>query len=165
VVAFDVRVLLWFPRLNELELNTPAHRPLSHRFADVLGAAVRANHLRHAAPLDQLIQGAHDPRRGKRAIDFNHEALAIEIIEHVEQAKAPAVAIRGTPRALTRFRQVVGSLDFTLPANEEFRAYVTRLAIAQEYTLVPNVGHDTMALLEALGERNFALYRAVFAAR
>jgi hypothetical protein len=60
---------------------------------------------------------------------------------------------------------VVGSLDFTLPANEEFRAHVTRLAIAQEYTLVPNVGHDTMALLEALGERNFAFYRAVFAAR
>lgn len=31
VVAFDVGVLLRFPRLSELELNTPANRPLSRR--------------------------------------------------------------------------------------------------------------------------------------
>jgi S-formylglutathione hydrolase FrmB len=73
-----------------------------------------------------------------------------------------AAAIGGTPRALLRFRQAIGSLDFTLPANEDFRAHLGRLAIAHEYTVVPNVTHDTMALLEGLSDRNWAFYQAVF---
>jgi acetyl esterase/lipase len=77
-------------------------------------------------------------------------------------AEQYAATIRGTSRALRRFRQVVGSLDFTLPANEAFRAHVARLAVASEYTLVPGVDHDTMALLEGLGETNWAFYRALF---
>jgi DNA mismatch repair ATPase MutS len=80
-------------------------------------------------------------------------------------AEQYTATFRGTPQALTRFRQIVGSLDFTAPANEDFRAHLARLATAQEYILVPNVGHDVMRLFEVIGERNWAFYRAVFGAR
>lgn len=56
-------------------------------------------------------------------------------------------------RVPPRFRQVIGSLDFTLPANEEFGAHVSRLAIVQEYFLGPNVEHNVMGLFEVLGAR------------
>jgi len=77
-------------------------------------------------------------------------------------AEQYAATIRGTPRALTRFRQLIGDRDFTLPANEAFRLHVDGLRIAHEYTLVPGIGHDAIALLNALGDANFAFYRAVF---
>lgn len=123
-----------------------------------------------AGPLDLDFNGPRATGNPAERAQILREVYSDDMTYYVAQnpftvAEQYAATIRGTPRALTRFRQVVGSLDFTLPANEEFRAHVTRLAIAQEYTLVPNVGHDTMALLEALGERNFAFYRAVFAAR
>lgn len=77
-------------------------------------------------------------------------------------AEQYATTIRGTPRALTRFRQLIGDRDFTLPANVAFRQHLDSLRMGHEYTLVPGIGHDPMALLIALGDVNFGFYRAVF---
>jgi S-formylglutathione hydrolase FrmB len=136
------------------------------RYPDVFGAMS----MFAAGPLDLDFNGPRATGNPAERAQILRDVYSDDMTYYVAQnpftvAEQYAASIRGTPRALTRFRQVVGSLDFTLPANEEFRAHVTRLAIVQEYTLVPNVGHDTMALLEALGERNFALYRAVFGGR
>lgn len=136
------------------------------RYPDVFGAMS----MFAAGPLDLDFNGPRATGNPAERAQILRDVYSDDMTYYVAQnpftvAEQYAAAIRGTPRALTHFRQVVGSLDFTLPANEEFRVHVTRLAIVQEYTLVPNVGHDTMALLEALGERNFAFYRAVFGAR
>jgi pimeloyl-ACP methyl ester carboxylesterase len=136
------------------------------RYPDVFGAMS----MFAAGPLDLDFNGPRATGNPAERAQILRDVYSDDMTYYVAQnpftvAEQYAAAIRGTPRALMHFRQVVGSLDFTLPANEEFRAHVTRLAIVQEYTLVPNVGHDTMALLEALGDRNFAFYRAVFGAR
>jgi len=136
------------------------------RYPDVFGAMS----MFAAGPLDLDFNGPRATGNPAERAQILRDVYSDDMTYYVAQnpftvAAQYAAAIRGTPRALMHFRQVVGSLDFTLPANEEFRAHVTRLAIVQEYTLVPNVGHDTMALLEALGDRNFAFYRAVFGAR
>jgi len=136
------------------------------RYPDVFGAMS----MFAAGPLDLDFNGPRATGNPAERAQILRDVYSDDMTYYVAQnpftvAEQYAAAIRGTPRALMHFRQVVGSLDFTLPANEEFRAHVTRLAIVQEYSLVTNVGHDTMALLEALGDRNFAFYRAVFGAR
>jgi S-formylglutathione hydrolase FrmB len=136
------------------------------RYPDVFGAMS----MFAAGPLDLDFNGPRATGNPAERAQILRDVYSDDMTYYVAQnpftvAEQYAATIRGTPRALTRFRQVVGSLDFTLPANEEFRAHVGRLGIAQEYTLVPNVAHDTMALLEGLGERNWAFYRAVFGGR
>jgi hypothetical protein len=40
-----------------------------------------------------------------------------------------------------------------------------QLRIEHEFLKVPGVAHDTMALLEGVGEENWEFYRAAFAAQ
>lgn len=136
------------------------------RYPEVFGAMS----MFAAGPLDLDFNGPRATGNPAERAQILRDVYSDDMTYYVAQnpftvAEQYAAAIRGTPRALTRFRQIVGALDFTLPANEDFRAHITRLGIVHEYTLVPNVGHDTMALFAALGDRNFAFYRAVFASR
>lgn len=57
----------------------------------------------------------------------------------------------------------VGDRDPMLPANREFHDHLGRLEIAHEFDVVPGVGHQSMALIEALGDRMWAFYRCAFA--
>ena len=75
-------------------------------------------------------------------------------------AEQNAAAVRGR----TRIRQIVGIRDATLALNRNFDAHLTRLEIPHAFTMLPMVGHDTSAVFEALGEGNWAFYRAVFGA-
>jgi S-formylglutathione hydrolase FrmB len=136
------------------------------RYPDVFGAMSMFG----AGPLDLDFNGPRATGNPTERANILRDVYSDDMAYYVAQnpftvAEQYAAAIRGTPRALSRFRQVVGALDFTLPANDDFRAHLTRLAIGHEYTLVPNVGHDTMALFDALGDRNLAYYRAVFGPR
>ncbi len=65
-------------------------------------------------------------------------------------------------RSKTRVRQVIGDRDLTLALNREFDAHLTRLEIPHAFTVLPKVAHDTMAVFDALGEKNWEFYRAVF---
>lgn len=58
-------------------------------------------------------------------------------------------------------RMCIGESDFTLPANREFSAHLKQLSIPHTLKIVPNVGHDTLALLRTLGDENWRFYRAV----
>jgi polyhydroxybutyrate depolymerase len=56
-------------------------------------------------------------------------------------------------------RICIGAEDFTLPANRKFSAHLTKLGVPHDFVTKPQVGHDTIALLTALGEDNWKFYR------
>ncbi|MEI7809833.1 MAG: alpha/beta hydrolase-fold protein [Verrucomicrobiota bacterium] len=58
-----------------------------------------------------------------------------------------------------RVRVVVGDRDFTAALNRNFHDYLTKLGIVHEFTTLPGLGHDTMKLFKALGEKNWDFYR------
>ena len=139
---------------------------LGLRYPDVFGSMSMLG----AGPLDLDFNGPRATGNPAERAQILRDVYSDDMSYYVAQnpftvAEQYAATIRGTPRALTHFRQVVGSRDFTLPANEDFRAHLARLAIAHEYILVPNVDHNVMGLFEVLGERNWAFYRVVFGAR
>jgi hypothetical protein len=58
---------------------------------------------------------------------------------------------------------IVGGEDSSLANNRAFSAHPTRLRIPHTFTVPPGLGHQTKAILEALGEDRWAFYRAAFA--
>jgi len=139
---------------------------LGLRYPEVFGSISMLG----AGPLDLDFSGPRATGNPAERAQILRDVYSDDMNYYVAQnpftvAEQYTATIRGTSLALTRFRQIIGSLDFTLSANEDFRAHLARLAIAQEYLLVPNVGHDVMRLFEVIGERNGAFYRAVFGAR
>lgn len=64
--------------------------------------------------------------------------------------------------ALTPKRIVVGKLDFTYPANNDFRNHLTALGIPHQFREFDNIGHTAPALFTAMGESNWVFYNAVF---
>jgi hypothetical protein len=50
--------------------------------------------------------------------------------------------------------------DNTGPLNRAYSEHLKKLNIAHTFTIVPSVGHDTLALLKGLGEANWEFYRA-----
>jgi len=84
------------------------------------------------------------------------------------RAQSPWVLAHQNADALrrsTRVRQVVGDRDGTLDNNRRFAARLTQLEIPHTFTVLPGVGHNPDAVLNALGEANWEFYRAVFGAR
>jgi len=51
--------------------------------------------------------------------------------------------------------QVIGDQDFTFNENNNFHIHLTQLGIAHEFIIVPNVGHDTIKLLEVLETKGY----------
>lgn len=64
---------------------------------------------------------------------------------------------RAGPRL--HLRIVVGSADNTAPGSRTFSALLATLGVAREFVELPGVGHDTMALFAALGDRGWDFYR------
>jgi len=73
-------------------------------------------------------------------------------------AQQQAEAVRGK----VRVRMAVGSRDKTGPLNRAYSEHLKKPNIAHTFAIVPDVGHDTLALLKGLGEANWEFYRAVF---
>lgn len=71
-----------------------------------------------------------------------------------------ADAVRGQ----VRIRIAAGLRDNTGPLNRAFSDRLSELKIEHTFTKVPDVGHDTLALLRGMGEANWQFYRDVFAA-
>lgn len=72
-------------------------------------------------------------------------------------AEQQADALRGR----TRLRIAVGDQDVMQGPNQAFVAHVSRLRIPHTFHLVPNVAHQPLRLLQALGDANWEFYRAV----
>ena len=74
-------------------------------------------------------------------------------------ATQQADAVRGK----LRIRIAAGLRDNTGPLNRAFSDRLTELKIEHIFTKVPDVGHNTLALLRGLGEANWQFYREAFA--
>lgn len=84
----------------------------------------------------------------------------------VFRAESPWVAAElnaARVRGRMTVRIVVGQRDDTFALNRDFGRHLTRLGIAHTFTALPSVGHDTRAVLAALGENAWEFYRSAFA--
>ncbi len=77
----------------------------------------------------------------------------------IRVAEQQADAVRGK----VRVRMAVGSHDNTGPLNRAYSEHLKKLNIAHTFTIVPGLGHDTLALLKGLGDANWEFYRAALA--
>ena len=59
-------------------------------------------------------------------------------------------------------RMVIGDRDETFANNADFHRHLESLGIPHGWTVVPGVGHDPDRVFEALGDANWAFYRAAF---
>ncbi len=59
-------------------------------------------------------------------------------------------------------RIIIGNSDFTYQANLDFHNHLDQQGIPHQYFEFNGIGHNTMALLNAMGEGNWSFYRAVF---
>lgn len=60
-------------------------------------------------------------------------------------------------------RLVVGDRDETFTNNRGFHRHLEELGIDHEWVVLPGVGHDPIAVLEALGPGNWTFHRRAFA--
>jgi enterochelin esterase-like enzyme len=65
--------------------------------------------------------------------------------------------------AHARVRIGVGSLDSLLAMNQDFDAHLDALAIEHSFTVLPGLGHDPSAVLQAFGQANWDFYNAALA--
>lgn len=78
------------------------------------------------------------------------------------KARSPITVVRqnaGAIRGKSLVRQAVGSRDFTAELNRSYSMLLHQLNIKHDFTVVGGVGHDTMALLQGLGDKNWQFYR------
>ncbi len=70
-------------------------------------------------------------------------------------AESSAAALRqGYP-----IRQLIGSLDSILPANQAFHQHLDAVPVAHQFLEVPGVGHDALGLIQAIGPSFFHFHR------
>jgi hypothetical protein len=62
-------------------------------------------------------------------------------------------------------RMAVGESDAMLGPNEDLHEHLTTLGIAHGWETHPGVGHEPLALMQAMGTENWEFYRAALAPR
>lgn len=117
-----------------------------------------------AGPLQETLE------RTPRASQMRAEALLRDVYGG-DQQRFLAVSPRrlaeqnaGILARNTRLRLVIGDRDETFANNLDFHTHLLRLGIPHEWIVLPGVGHSPLAVLDALGDRHWAFYRAAFAA-
>ncbi|HRJ26634.1 MAG TPA: alpha/beta hydrolase-fold protein [Fimbriimonadaceae bacterium] len=114
-----------------------------------------------AGPLDLEFKGPKTEQNPKLRENILHSVFGGSLEKY--QAQSPwKLAETNAPqlRSGPKIRICIGERDFTLPANRTFSEHLTSLKIPHEFTTRPGVGHDTLALLRALGEDNWKFYQS-----
>ncbi len=114
-------------------------------------------------PLDLAFAGPRatgNPAERERILKgtFGGDLEYYRSLNPITVAEQEADAVRGK----VRVRMAVGARDNTGPLNRAYSELLTKLNITHDFTIVPGVGHDTLALLKGLGEANWQFYRDVF---
>jgi polyhydroxybutyrate depolymerase len=81
------------------------------------------------------------------------------------RAVSPRVLAEENAEAITKgslVRVVIGDKDETFAPNKAFHEHLERLKIPHTWTVLPGVAHDPMGVLSAMGDDNWAFYRAAF---
>lgn len=131
---------------------------LGFKFPELFGAVS----IMGAGPLQETL--THAPRASlQRAEDL------LQAVYGGDQATFRAVSPRrhaadNAERIArgSRVRMVIGDRDETYANNRAFHEHLERLGIPHAWIVLPGVGHDPLAVLEALGDRHWAFYRAAF---
>jgi endo-1,4-beta-xylanase len=95
------------------------------------------------------------PQGGRRKMMLSADRAYFEANDLATLIRKNAEAIRGR----TRVRMAVGGDDTLQPNNQALHEFLTELRIDHDYSVVPNVAHDSRRVYEKLGERAFAWYR------
>ena len=126
------------------------------RYPDRFGAVSMLG----AGPLDLDFNGpraqANPAERARILRDVYGDDLAYY------RAQSPLTVAEAFARgsgARPRIRIIVGDADNTAPGSAAFSALLGSLGVAHDFRLVPNVGHDTMALFATFGESDWRFYR------
>jgi enterochelin esterase-like enzyme len=134
---------------------------LGLKFPDVFGAVSCLA----GGPLDLEFQGPRtkgNPAERERILKgtFGGDLDYYRAVSPLTVARQQADAVRGK----VMMRVAVGARDNTGPLNRAFADELTKLKIAHSFSVVPGVGHDTLALLKGLGEANWEFYRTALRA-
>lgn len=81
------------------------------------------------------------------------------------RAVSPRVLAEQNAEAITKgslVRVVIGDKDETFENNKAFHEHLERLKIAHIWTVLPGIEHDPMGVRSAMGDENWAFYRAAF---
>lgn len=89
VEGFNVAILCWPSRIDEMQLDLPLRSPVQHVAAGKLGPVVRDNHSWIASFLGALVKRSCHAQRWNRIVDFDSDALSGEGVEHAQPAKRP----------------------------------------------------------------------------
>jgi hypothetical protein len=92
VEAFDVGILLRLAGMDEVVLGAQLLDPSQQRADDVFRPIVASDRRRFATPFNDLVEAADHPQRRQREIHVNGQSLAVEVVDHVEQAHASPIA-------------------------------------------------------------------------
>jgi dipeptidyl aminopeptidase/acylaminoacyl peptidase len=114
-------------------------------------------------PLDLDFQGPRTKanpaeRESVLRVTFGGDLAHFRAQSPLTVAEENAANVRGR----VRMRVAVGARDFSAPLNQAYSEHLKKLGIDHTFINVPDVGHDTLALLNGLGETNWEFYRAVF---
>jgi len=91
VEPLNVSILLRLTWLNIFKPDAPLLSPVLDDAADILRPVVAANHLRLAAPGNDLLQGPDHPLRGQREVHLNAQRLPVEVVDDIEQEQVATV--------------------------------------------------------------------------
>ncbi len=115
-----------------------------------------------AGPLQANLT-ADAPRMKKRAEDTLRRTYGNDPAYFIEVSPRTLAAENARQIAETvRVRMVIGSRDETFANNKAFHQYLETLGIPHEWIVLDKVGHSAEAVLRALGDRQWAFYRAAF---
>jgi enterochelin esterase-like enzyme len=118
-----------------------------------------------AGPLQADLEG-NAPRKKQRAAEVLQATYGGDPAYFLQVSPRTLAAENASVIARTlRVRMVIGSRDETLANNEAFHIHLMQLGIPHEWIVLDSIGHDPMAVLEALGDRHWAFYRAAFDGR
>lgn len=68
--------------------------PFHEGAADVFRAIVDPDRLWRAAPINHLVQGPDNPLGRQREVDLNAQALAVEVVQNVQQPELAPISER-----------------------------------------------------------------------
>ncbi len=112
-------------------------------------------------PLDPAFQGP----RAKRNPQDRKQILLDVCDGNMEYFKAlsPWVIVEANAENLCEYKTVVrlavGDRDKSLADNRRFHEHLTQFNVTHDFIVLPNVKHDPMALLAALGKKDRAFYK------
>ncbi len=134
---------------------------LGFKYSEIFGAVSMLS----AGPLQQELKVGQSPRATRHEVE-NLMTRTYGNDQEYFKAQSPWATVEQYAtkiRSSLLIRQVVGEQDEVYENNRKFDAHLTKLHIPHEFIVVPGVGHDTSAVLNGLGEKNWAFYRMAFA--